>query len=95
MNQKIPEPARQAPPAEVKALIALYNEQRFAEVENQAQRLIRQYPDAAILWKLLGATLQMQGRDALPAFGKAAELMPGDAEIRLNMGINLILHLYQ
>jgi protein O-GlcNAc transferase len=90
MNQKISEPMRQPPPAEVKALIALYNEQRFAEVDDQAQHLIRQYPDAATLWKLLGAALQMQGKDALSAFRKVAELMPGDAEAHNNLGVALL-----
>ena len=68
------------------ALIALYNAQRFAEVESQARRLTGRFPDAALLWKLLGASLQMQGRDALAAFQKAAELMPGDAEAHNNLG---------
>jgi hypothetical protein len=51
------EPMRQTPPppAEVNALIALYNAQRYAEVESQIHRLIGQYPDAVLLWKLLGA----------------------------------------
>ena len=76
----------QPPAADVNALIALYNAQRFAEVENQARRLTGRFPDAALLWKLLGASLQMQGRDALAAFQKAAELMPGDAEAHNNLG---------
>ena len=88
MNPVNPEPMRQIPPppAEVNALIALYNAQRFAEVESQARRLTGRFPDAALLWKLLGASLQMQGKDALAAFQKAAELMPGDAEAHNNLG---------
>ena len=53
-------------PAEMNALIALYNAQRYAEVESRMHALLAQYPDTGLLWKLLGASLQMQGKDALP-----------------------------
>jgi protein O-GlcNAc transferase len=91
MKHETDKPVRQMQPlpAESNRLIALYNAQRFAEVESQARSLIGQYPDAAMLWKLQGAALQMQGKDALPAFRKAAELMPDDAEAHNNLGIAL------
>jgi predicted O-linked N-acetylglucosamine transferase (SPINDLY family) len=91
MNPKKPKPKRQTrpPQAEVSALIALYNAQRFAEVESQARRLIGKFPDAALLWKLLGASLQMQGKDALPALQNAAKLSPQDAEAHNNLGVVL------
>ena len=65
----------QQPPAEVKALIALYNAQRYAEVENKARQLTALFPASALLWKLLGAALQMQGKDALPALQNSAKLL--------------------
>ncbi len=85
------EPMRQTPPppAEVNALIALYNAQRFAEVESQSRALLGQHPNAALLWKLLGASLQMQGKDALPALQNAAKLSPNNAEAHNNLGVVL------
>jgi predicted O-linked N-acetylglucosamine transferase (SPINDLY family) len=91
MKPGMNEPMRQTqpPPNEVNALIALYNAQRYAEVESQARLLIGQYPDAGLLWKLLGASLQMQGKDALPALHNAAKLSPNDAEAHNNLGVAL------
>ena len=77
------------PPAEVNALIALYNGRRYAETENRTRALLGQYPDFGFGWKLLGRTLQMQGKDALPAFRRAAELMPGEADAHFNLGTAL------
>lgn len=79
----------QTSPAEVNALIALYNERHYAELENRTHLLIGQYPDAGLLWKLLGASLQMQGKDALPALRNAAKLSLNDAEPHNNLGIVL------
>jgi len=76
-------------PADVNALISLYSAQRYPELENQARLLIGQHPNSGLLWKLLAASLQMQGKDTLPAFQKTAELMPGDAEAHLNLGMAL------
>jgi tetratricopeptide (TPR) repeat protein len=73
--------------AEVNSLIALYNGQRYAEAESRIGALLGHYPDFAFGWKLLGGTLQMQGKDALPAFQKVAELMPDDAEAHFNLGV--------
>ena len=85
------EPIRQTqpPPAEVNALITLYNAQRHADVESRARALLGQHPNAALLWKLLGASLQMQGKDALPALQNATKLAPNDAEVHNNLGMIL------
>ena len=77
------------PLAEVGALIALYNERRYAEAEGQTRLLIWQYPEAGFLWKLLGASQQMQGIDALSAFQMSAQLLPDDAEAHYNLGVVL------
>ena len=77
------------PPAEVNALLALYNSRRYAEAESSTRALLAQYPDFGFGWKLLGGTLQMQGKEALPAFEKVAELMPGDPEAHYNLGVVL------
>ena len=77
------------PPAEINPLIALYNAGRFAELESKARDLTGRYPDFGFAWKLLGGALQMQGKSALPAFQKAAELMPHEADAHYNLGVAL------
>ena len=79
----------QPPRAEVNSLIALYNGARYAEVENRTRALLGQYPDDGFLWNLLGASLQLQGKDALSAFQKTAQLLPDDAEAHYNLGFIL------
>lgn len=74
-------------PGEINALITLFNTRRYAELENQSRSLTAQYPSSGFVRKLLGASLQMQGKDALPAFQKAATLMPDDAEAHFNLGV--------
>jgi protein O-GlcNAc transferase len=92
MNQKNTAPTRQAKPspAEMKALIALYEHKHFAVVENQARGLIGRFPNEALLWKLLGAALQAQGKDALSTMQNAAKLSPNDAELHNSLG--MLLH---
>ncbi|MEO8331846.1 MAG: sulfotransferase [Gallionella sp.] len=74
---------------EVMPLVALYNARRYAELEERARHLVDRHPNFGFGWKLLGAALQMQGRNAVPAFRKAAELMPGEAEVLYNLGVAL------
>jgi predicted O-linked N-acetylglucosamine transferase (SPINDLY family) len=86
MTQTINSPI-QPPQAELKVLITLYKTARYAELESQSQQLIGEYPSAGILWKLLGASLTMQAKDALYALQQSAALLPLDAEARNNLGI--------
>ena len=76
-----------APPAEVDALIALYNARRYAELEGRARILVEQFPNFGFGWKLLGGALQMQGKNALLAFQKTAQLMPGEADAHYNLAV--------
>jgi protein O-GlcNAc transferase len=76
----------QPPPAEMDALLALYNTRRFAELEIKARRLVDQFPTSAYIWELLGLSLQMQGKDSLHAFQRTAELLPNDAGAHYNLG---------
>lgn len=76
-------------PAEVDPLVALYNSGRYAELEGRARLLVGKYPDFGFGWNLLGGSLQMQGKNALSAFKKTAELMPGEADAHYNLGIAL------
>ncbi len=72
--------------AEINALIVLYNAGRYAEAESGARMLVGRRPSFGFGWKLLGGALQMQGKNALPAFQKTAELMPGEANAHSNLG---------
>ena len=77
-----------APPSdEINALIALYNTRRYAELEGRAHKLSERYPDFGFGWQLLGGALQMQGKDALHAFQKTAQLLPNDAVAHYNLGV--------
>jgi protein O-GlcNAc transferase len=73
-------------PAEISALIALYNAQRYAEVESLAYQLTGQYPGTVLLWKLLGGALQAEGKDAVSALLTAVKLSPNDAELFNSLG---------
>jgi predicted O-linked N-acetylglucosamine transferase (SPINDLY family) len=69
--------------------IALYSAGRYSDLESRARTLVEQYPDFGFGWQLLGGALQMQNKDALPAFQKMAELMPNEADAHYNLGIAL------
>ena len=65
---------------EIGALVAMIHEGRLSDAEDQARTLLEIHPDAGMLWKILSVALLRQGKDALPALRRAAELMPQDAE---------------
>ena len=68
------------------ALVALFNAGRHVDLESQTRRLLEQYPDSGLLWKVLGATLQAQSKDALAALRRTTELLPDDADAHNNLG---------
>jgi Tfp pilus assembly protein PilF len=70
---------------DIAQLEGLFSAGRYAEAEARALASIKQYPDAGVVWKLLSLSLQMQGKDALPAMKKAALLVPDDAEAHANL----------
>ncbi|MBI3222553.1 MAG: SEC-C domain-containing protein [Nitrosomonadales bacterium] len=74
-------------PAETAPLVALFNAGKHAEVENRALALLHRYPGSGTVWKILGAALQLQGKDALPALQKATELSPDNAEAHYNLAV--------
>ena len=67
-------------------LIAFYNAKHYLQVESSAQVLVKQYPESGSVWKILGVTLLTQGKDALLALQKAAQLLPDDAASHFNLG---------
>lgn len=76
-------------PAVLNHLIMLFNAQRYAELEKEALLLIKQYPGSGHIWMGLSLSLQMQGKDALQALQKTAELMPYDADAHNNLSNTL------
>lgn len=78
------------PPAQKSQLIALFNSGNFAEVETQVRLLIQESPESGFAWSLLGGALHMQGKDALFAIQKTAELTPDDAAAHNNLGNALV-----
>lgn len=77
---------------EISHLETLYSAGRLADLENDARLLLEKFPDSGIVWKLFGLSLQLQGKDALSALQKAAELLPGDAEAHANLAGVLRAH---
>jgi tetratricopeptide (TPR) repeat protein len=73
-------------PADINRLIVMMQAGRYAEAENYARAMIDRHPNVGFAWKVLGVSLMMQGKDALPSLQKATELLPGDAETYGNLG---------
>ena len=78
--------ASSLPQAEYNRLVALFNAGQAVQLENLARALLVSYPESGFVWMALGAALQSQGKDALPAKSKAAQLSPDDAEAHYNLG---------
>ena len=76
-------------PTEINQIVALFNAGRYVELEIQARLLVEQYPDSGFAWKVLGTSLWVQGKEALPALRKATELLPDDAEAYNNLALAL------
>ena len=77
------------PIAESNHLGVLFNSGRYIELEDRTRVLAEQFPDSGVVWKALGASLQMQGKEALPELQRAAELLPDDAAAQCNLGREL------
>lgn len=73
---------------ELSVLVELFNQSRFAEMEQAALRLTVHSPAVGAGWKALGTAIVMQDRaaDALAPLEKAAELLPHDTETHVSLG---------
>lgn len=67
-------------------LVALFNAGHYAELEAKMRLLVELYPKSPFVWKLMGAVLHMQGKEALHAMRKTAELFPEHADAHNNLG---------
>ncbi|MDA9799272.1 tetratricopeptide repeat protein [Luminiphilus sp.] len=78
--------------AQLKALLAYYQEGRHGEAELAARALTQQHPRHPFAWRVLGAVLLDGGRaeQALLATQRSTELSPLDSDAHLNLGAVLI-----
>ena len=79
----------QTPPQEViNDLINIYNQGQISAVVKQSQALTEQYPNAYIVWNILGASIAQTGKleDAIEAYKKTISLKPDFADPYYNMG---------
>lgn len=80
------------PPKEIiNQLMRLYNEGKLGEVVNQGQVLLKKYPEAFIVWNILGAANKSLGRieKASEAFKQVTELNLNYADGFNNFGVTL------
>ena len=84
-----PSASQVAGPHDISALVALVDQGRPGEAENKVRALLASNPAAGVLWKILGVALAHQGKDALAALRRAAELMPNDTGAHANLGAAL------
>ncbi len=75
--------------ADLKHFDALFQEGRYGDLEVATYAFIQKHPEDGAVWKLLSMALQMQNKDALDAFNKAAELLPENAEAHANLAAAL------
>ena len=79
----------QNPPQEaVSELVSLYNQGQIPAVIKKAQALIEKYPNAFIVWNILGVSTAQIGMldKAIEAYKKTISLKPDFAEPYYNMG---------
>ena len=79
----------QNPPQElVDQLIKLYDQDKFSTVVEKAKSLTRQYPEAFIVWNILGASTAQIGmlNEAVEVYNKTLSLKPDYAEGYNNLG---------
>ena len=76
--------------AETEQAIALFKAGRHAELESRARELVQQFPASGFAWKVLGVSLQLQGKDAFVALQHTAQFLPDDASAHCNLGAALI-----
>ena len=82
----------QSPPQEIiNQLLNLYNSGNLEAVVKQASSLTEQYPDAFVVWNILGAAHRGLGdlNKASQSFKKVTELNPNYADGHNNLGLLL------
>lgn len=73
----------------VQDIVSLFGSGRYAEVEELAKTLVKEFPNWAPGWRALGGAMKIQGKGGLAELRQAVELDPGDAEGHNNLGTTL------
>jgi len=86
-KQVVVEPGRD----KITLLVALFNQQRYADAELAARHMTDNFPRFGFGWKVLGAACNQLGMsaDALASLQKAAAMLPDDEEVSYNLGSTL------
>ncbi|MDA9291614.1 tetratricopeptide repeat protein, partial [bacterium] len=81
--------AQDPPQDQLQSLINLYSQGQLQQALKQAETLVKQFPQSAILFNIQGAVLKGLGQlDAsIEAYKKALAIKPDYAEAYLNMGV--------
>jgi|TARA_B110000503_G_scaffold117336_1_gene177262 tetratricopeptide (TPR) repeat protein len=76
------------PQETINQLVNLYNQGQFSSVVEQAQAITEQYPEAFIVWNILGASAAQIGMldEAIEGYNKPISLKPDYAEAYSCMG---------
>ena len=80
------------PQEDIDKLIKLFNQRHYSSVVDQAKVFIREYPNAFIIWNLMGAANQLLGKfdEALKDFKQAIQLNSNYENAYYNMGVVLL-----
>lgn len=70
-------------------LLEAFEQKKYSDAEAIAYSLMLAEPNSGILWKILGASLHMQGKPAIKELKLAVDLLPNDCECHNNLGIAL------
>jgi len=77
-------------PHEIDTLVRMLEQGRLHEVEERTLALLKTHPATGMVWKILSVALVRQGKNALRALERTAELMPNDSEALSNLGSALL-----
>jgi len=71
---------------EMDDLLGMLHAKRYADSESFARALLPKHPNSGYIWKTLGISLWMQGKDSRRAFYNVTRLEPDDPEGHCNLG---------
>jgi protein O-GlcNAc transferase len=75
--------------AELKQMLRLYEQKRYADLEPVARQMAERYREAGEVWTLWGLCLMSLGKNSVPVLQAAARLLPDDAQSHTNLGAAL------